>query len=51
MDTLERGVEAERGTVAPLQVLMDQNRFIQVNLAKSFWRGVGDIKVTQGIHF
>ena len=33
-------------SLAPLQVLADQNRLIQVSLAKSFWRGVGDIKVS-----
>ena len=29
---------------APLQLLLDQNRMLQVNLARSFWRGIGDIK-------
>jgi hypothetical protein len=28
------------------QLLLDQNKIIQVNLARSFWKGVGDIKVT-----
>jgi len=28
------------------QLLLDQNKVIQVNLARSFWKGVGDIKVS-----
>ena len=33
------------GCGPPLQVLLDQNRMIQVNLARGFWKGIGDIKV------
>jgi len=34
------------GGGAPLhQLMLDQNKVIQVNLARSFWKGVGDIKV------
>jgi hypothetical protein len=29
------------------QLLLDQNKVIQVNLARSFWKGVGDIKVSR----
>ena len=29
---------------APFKLIVDQNRSLQVNLARSFWRGVGDIK-------
>ena len=29
---------------APLQLLLHQNRMLQVNLARSFWYGIGDIK-------
>ena len=38
--TLERTTDCG----APLQLLLDQNRMLQVNLARSFWRGIGDIK-------
>ena len=38
--TLERTKDC--GT--PLQLLLYQNRMLQVNLARSFWRGIGDIK-------
>ena len=33
------------GCGPPLQVLLDQNRMMQVNLARGFWKGIGDIKV------
>jgi hypothetical protein len=43
----EAGVEAG-GCGAPLhQLLLDQNKVIQVNLSRSFWKGVGDIKVCE----
>ena len=38
--TLERTTDCG----ASLQLLFDQNRMVQVNLARSFWRGIGDIK-------
>ena len=40
MSTLDRTTDCG----APLQLLLGQNRMLQVNLARSFWRGMGDIK-------
>ena len=45
--TLPGAGEAGGGSCGPQlpQLLLDQNKVIQVNLARSFWKGVGDIKV------
>ena len=44
----EAGGGGEAGGCGPPlhQLLLDQNKVIQVNLSRSFWKGVGDIKVT-----